>query len=258
MRSTLIELLKGFLDLFLPNRCINCGSIVDSSRCPVPLCANHRSELTVLTEPLCHFCSRPLDGSVHEHYHYEIAAEPVCGSCRKRKLILDRVVAGYPFGGLLRNVVSDWKFAGRPEWGHWLGRRLAESLEDRVNWEEWEGLTPVPMHRRRREERGFNQALQLARGVSETTGLPVLRLLRKHRRTDPQSNLDRDERHRNLRGAFSMNPEQPVPAGADSILIVDDIYTTGSTLRTAAGVLQDEGVQKVGGLVLARTLRRST
>lgn len=222
------------------------------------LCSRHSSELEPLGEPLCYFCSRPLGGSVHEHYHYEIASEPICGSCRKRTLVLDRVVAGFPFRDRLRTVVSDWKFEGHEEWGEWLGRRLAETVEDRLDWEEWDGLTPVPMHRRRRESRGFNQALQLARGLSEATGLPVLDCLRKHRRTDPQSNLDRDERHRNLHGAFSPDPEETVPSGGKSVLLVDDIYTTGSTLRTAAGVLLDEEIEEVGGLVLARTLPRNT
>lgn len=231
---------------------------MDSSRCPVAICEGHRSELDPLKNHLCYFCSRPLGGSVYEHYHYEVASEPICGSCRKRNLALDRVVAGFPFEDPLRRVISDWKFNGNTEWGRWLGRRLAETVAERLDWENWEGLTPIPMHHRRRSTRGFNQALQLAEGVSEATGLPVHESLRKHRRTDPQSSLDRDERHRNLRGTFSPNPEEPVPTGVDSILLVDDIYTTGSTLRTAGGVLNDQGVEIVGGLVLARTLSRDS
>jgi len=100
---------------------------------------------------------------------------------------------------------------------------------------------------------GFNQAAQLAEALGDRTGLEVLNVLSKVRRTQRQSELRRDERLSNLQGAFALNKDG-LPSSVSSVLVVDDVYTTGSTLRTAAEVLQNYGITKTGGLVLARTL----
>ncbi len=249
----LSELVRGFLDFFLPNRCLECAEPVNTNQVSVPICEDHRQSLTPLRPPLCFFCSRPLSGGLHRHYQYEISDEPICGACRKRSLILNQVVAGFPFRGVLRSVVSDWKYYSNPEWSPWLAEKLVEVSRDRIDEAEWNALVPVPMHWRHRNERGFNQALQLAEALGDRVNMDVLHVLSKTRRTSRQSELARQERLKNLDGAFALN-EKELPSSVSSVLVVDDIYTTGSTLRTAAKVLHNHGVSKTGGLVLARTL----
>ena len=247
------RLARGLLDFLLPNRCIECHQPARTDTITIPLCEDHRASLAPLDPPVCYYCSRPLSGGLHRHYHYEVADEPVCGFCRKRALVLDRVVAGFPFDGVLRSVVQDWKYGANPEWSQWLAGRLHESVRNRINWARWDALVPVPMHPFRHKKRGFNQARQLAVGLGDRQELPVLNVLSKVRRTRQQSELSRDDRLENLRGAFTAEDEGAL-SSVERVLIVDDIYTTGSTLRTAARALETREFVDIGGLVLARTL----
>lgn len=247
------RLVRGLLDFLLPNRCIECHQPARTDSFTIPLCEDHRTSLAPLDSPVCYYCSRPLSGGLHRHYHYEVADEPVCGSCRKRALVLDRVVAGFPFDGVLRSVVQDWKYGANPEWSPWLAGCFHDSVRDRIDWSRWGVLVPVPMHPRRRQNRGFNQARQLAEGLGDRAEVPVLNVLSKVRRTRQQSELSRADRLENLRGAFTAEDGGSL-SSVESVLIVDDIYTTGSTLRTAARALDTMDIADVGGLVLARTL----
>lgn len=219
------------------------------------LCRDHRNKLDPIKFPFCYYCSRPLGENIHEADQLRVSNEPVCGACRKRKIILNKVLAGFRFEHELQRIVADWKFGARTEWGRWLGRKLWSKIKNRLRVKRWEWLVPVPLHRRRRMNRGFNQARQLAEALSKLTKLDIKQLLQKHRRTHPQSELSREERQENLNDAFSLSCEewnQATPV--DSVLLVDDIYTTGSTLRTTAKVLIDGGVNRVGAVVLARAV----
>lgn len=262
---------SGFLDVLLPARCIICGGGVDTRRSTVPLCREHREELPRLTPPRCYRCSRPLSGPdlsdrapvvpglvedsrPGERPRVPPERGPLCGSCRRRDSRLVFTLAAYTYTEPLRSVVRDWKFGGYPGWGPWLGRRMAGVLRDRLNTMLWEGLVPIPMYEPRREERGFNQAVQLADALGRTLGLPVVDRLRKTRATPPQSQLPRSRRLRNLQGVFSLTPGPSLRNG--SLLLVDDIYTTGATLESAAGVLRNADAADPGALVLARSVAR--
>lgn len=246
---------RGLLDLLLPQRCLICNTIVDSHERPVPLCYRHFQDIETLKTPNCHFCAKPLEDSAPSKPDGNYPEEPVCGDCRKKELLLDRTEAGYKFVDPLRDIVADWKYNGRKIWGEWLGTKLWKQVQERVNPEGWDILVPIPLHRKRRKDRGFNQAHQLAQGIASRSGLEVRPVLRKHRRTDRQSNLGRDERLDNLDGALSLDSgESNESVSGKNILLVDDIFTTGSTLRTAADVLSETNCNNLGALVLARAI----
>lgn len=248
------ELWYGLLDLLLPRRCLKCHTVVPSRTRPVPICEEHWSQVRVVRGKSCRYCARPMEteSSSDDSEAVSYPLKPICGTCRKTDLVLEFLAAGFRFGPVLRDVVSDWKFEGHPEWGPWLGERLADAIRNVFNPRQWDFVAPVPMYYRRREERGFNQARQLAKALSKDWEVPFNPALRKHRRTDPQASLGRQDRMRNLTGAFSLHSDSSSVENR-SILLVDDIYTTGSTLRTAAGVLLDAGAEDVAGVVLART-----
>jgi ComF family protein len=249
------KIVTGVLDTFLPQRCLVCESLTSTEYLPVPLCNVHTDAFEPLTPPLCHYCARPLGNNLIDHSRFEYASEPICGSCRGNELVLNQLFAGYRFDSLLLDMVADWKYKKHPEWGQWFGRKLWEVVSERLDPSDWHCLIPVPLHERRHKNRGFNQALQLAHGFGKAAGLETNNYLRKKRRTDRQSNLSREDRIENLRGAFDVNPRFAEDVSAlESVLLIDDIYTTGSTLRTAGSVLKDAGVNRVAGIVLARTL----
>lgn len=266
------ELFHAALDFVLPAYCVVCQSRVETARRSVPLCDDHVHALPEVPDVVCLQCSRPIGGDdpiesnrgegarlLEDHEHgpreNELDRAPLCGPCRTRDHVLEFTRAGYIYRDPLRRVVHDWKFGGSSRWGHWLGERLASTLGDRVDVSRWDCLVPIPLSGVRLDERGFNQAEQLAVALSSQLRLPVVGCLRKRHATPPQSNLPRKQRLRNLSGTF----ETTVPADlleGHSVLLVDDIYTTGTTLETAGTVLLDGGAGEVGALVLARSVQR--
>ncbi len=123
--------------------------------------------------------------------------------------------------------------------GHWLGRALLETgwTLDRVAF--------IPMHPRKIAERGYNQSELLARRVAKVLGLPLVPALRKVKETPSQTGLSRRERHKNADGAFALLSPLPL---SGTVLLVDDIYTTGATMKEAAAVLHLAGASVYGAV----------
>ena len=153
---------------------------------------------------------------------------------------------------MARELILRFKYGGehylRRPLGHWLVESLRSDA--RLLRQPADALVPVPLHRRRERERGFNQAEASCRVVGKSTGLPVWRALRRARPTPPQARLTREERRRNLRGAFVPAPRRPV-TGAH-LLLLDDVYTTGSTVHECARVLRQAGAASVHVLTVTR------
>jgi ComF family protein len=142
-------------------------------------------------------------------------------------------------------LVSRFKYGGALHYGALLGRLLAEACQaSRVD-----GLVPVPLHRARLAERGFNQAQELARPVGRALGVPVLTgLCSRPLAAPPQAGLRARQRYRNLDGAFAVTTE----AAGRRLAIIDDVLTTGSTARAVAGALLDAGAVSVEVWAVAR------
>ncbi|KQR60797.1 ComF family protein [Acidovorax sp. Leaf160] len=174
-----------------------------------------------------------------------------CGRCIRHSPPLDACLAAvdysYPWAGLL----AQFKFQHDPGWAAPLAARLrsAPGVEQALQAADW--LLPVPLSAERLRERGFNQALLLARQLdrARTRSDWLLRL----RATEAQSSLTRAQRLRNLRGAFALDPMAAAQLAGRRVVLLDDVMTTGATLQTAALVLRQAGVAHITGLVLART-----
>jgi len=112
-------------------------------------------------------------------------------------------------------------------------------------------LVPVPLHPSREAERGFNQSMLLASRVSRRWGIPIVsRALRRQRPTPPQTDLDADERRRNVKGAFAVS--RPGAVNGQHVLLIDDVFTTGATVSECARLLLDAGARTVGVLTVSR------
>lgn len=185
--------------------------------------------------PRCPNCTRPVP---------QMEGAP-CQDCKLH----------FPFGpvwslglltGPLRELVHHLKYNGR----EWLGDPLGHRLGAQIT-QHYDAVIPLPLHRARELERGYNQAGVLATGISRALGRPVLSsLLRRQRRTARQADLDRAERMANLAGAFSAPPQHPDLAGR-SLLLVDDVLTTGATACAATHALLAAGARRVDLAVLA-------
>lgn len=154
-----------------------------------------------------------------------------------------------PYDGPLARLIQLYKFEGERALAHDLAPLLAERAIDEGIHDEIQAITFVPMTRRARRDRGFNHVKRLARELGRHIDRPVVPALQKTRETRPQVELPERERVANLRGAFSTT--QPLPWS--SMLLIDDVFTTGATLRECTQTLIDGGVERVVVATLART-----
>jgi ComF family protein len=184
-----------------------------------------------LDPPFCTKCGEPAP-----------AIEGLCGPCRTGEHLFDFARSALLFTHTLREIIHHLKYADRVSLAKPLGAHLKACLER----EPFTGETviPVPLYRGRQRDRGFNQAELIASKL----GLPMnARLLRRRKNTASQTGLSRNERKRNLAGAFEMRGDV-----TGSIIVVDDVYTTGSTMNEISRVLKRAGAERVEVLTVAR------
>ena len=177
----------------------------------------------------------------------------LCGGCRHHPLPFDYARAGARYGDVTRAALHALKFAGRRAMAAPLGDLLAEMGVDSLPVAAPDLLVPVPLHRRRQRERGFNQALLLARRLGRAWGVPVRPdVLARVVETRPQTEVAPDARRSNVRGAFTLR--RPELVAGRHVIIIDDIFTTGSTATACALAVKDGGAAVVGVLTVARAL----
>jgi len=208
---------------------------------------------TLLFPPVCLGCGLLLRAGAP-------AALPLCRACVADHLPLpaeatahDGIWAVHGYGGPLLRALHRLKFHGQPAWAGPLGAVLARSpLLDRP----WDAIVPVPLHRARQRARGYNQATLLARHATHHRPRPRPPLrpawLQRPRATAPQHRLPAAERPDNVRDAFAV--PRPASLRGRRILLVDDVTTTGATLRAARSALRAAGAAEVGALALLRVL----
>jgi len=216
---------RAFLDLLFPRRCLGCGSL-GSYFCPT--C---QRAVESLPGPFCARCKTPID--------------PLLPLCHCHGSAIPVIAAGV-FAGPLREAVHRLKYsgqtAGAPALAELLRPRLTLGVGDWL-------LVPVALHPARLRERGYNQSAVLARALASDRPEHLAEgALRRVRRTDAQARLSQSERARNVDGAF--RADSRICAGRE-ILLIDDVCTTGATLRAAAEALRDAGATTVSAAVLA-------
>ncbi|WP_419785091.1 ComF family protein [Pseudodesulfovibrio sp.] len=224
---------------------------LDASRCPVCGALTHGAE------KLCSCCEDRLalrNGgycpTCGEMFGDDDAVPAVCPECLHAPPPWDRLAFYAPYAGVLRDLILHFKFNGAYGNARLLGELARQAAELHLT-EQADGVIPVPLHRRRLAWRGFNQSSELGRAVAKALDIPLWNhALTRTRYTQPQTTLDRNERQQNIKNAFAARNEI---IDGKRILLVDDVYTTGATLRECARTLRRAGATSVDVLVLART-----
>ncbi len=215
-------------------------------------------EATESADSVCNVCETELPWLIE---HCNLCALPlpmeglICGQCQKHPPAFKQVIAPWTYSFPIDSLISRFKHQARWPLGQILARLLTQHLQHRFNNT---GLTrpdcllPVPMARKRLRERGYNQALMLARWLSSDLNIPYDEhlLLRPHE-TVAQQALDAKTRQRNLLGAFALAPDAKVQGR--HFALVDDVLTTGATARSLARLLMNTGARQVDVYCLART-----
>lgn len=216
-----------------PPRCLLCQTRINDGE----FCAPCSRSLPFLTTA-CARCAAPLP-----------ANSPACGRCLKRPPQFDAAVAVFRYAAPVDRLVLGFKYRGRLDWGRVLGKALAEQLQMLDTDTSVDAVIPVPLHRRRLRQRGYNQSLELARPVARALGLPIwVRAVRRVRPTPPQTRLAHAQRRRNVRRAFMAT----AAVSGKRLAIIDDVMTSGHTVEALARCLKQAGAKKVVVWVLAR------
>jgi ComF family protein len=165
---------------------------------------------------------------------------------------LDEIHAGWPFEASMQQVIHAFKYRRRPSLSKVFGKMLAQRLQNALAREISHAvLVPVPLHRRRGRERGFNQSILLAQALAEAWKMRILpRALERIRFTQQQATLTAPERQKNVEGAFAAASKSRLQN--HTVFLVDDVFTTGATMNACATALKSAGAARVVGLVLAK------
>ena len=238
--TTLRRAGEALVSLLYPPHCANCGADTEGG---VHLCATCVGQARKIEAPFCQRCSEPFDGA--------ITSEFTCANCADRTLHFDCAVSRYLSRGVVREFVHRFKYDRHFYLRHPLADWLAAALDDeRIRAQPIGALVPVPLHSARFREREFNQADVLAELLAQRTGTPLLRALTRIRYTTTQTRLDRHERMENLRNAFRVRQTSAVQNC--HLVLVDDVFTTGSTVDECARVLRAAGAASVRVVTVAR------
>lgn len=241
--------------MIYPRACRACDQALPSDHAGAGLqewlCAACLGELPRLEAPFCKVCGEAYDGAISGEFR--------CMNCADRKFAFEYAVSGFRVEGAAREMIHQFKYGRDLSLRGVLGGMLRRALDDpRFAAEPLPGwiLVPVPLHRAKEADRGFNQSRELCQELTKHSGIPTVDCLSRVRDTGSQASLHRNERLKNLSKAFAMRRRRfrkaPDVRGA-KVLLVDDVLTTGATTHECARVLRrDGGVEKVVVITVAR------
>jgi len=255
-QAKLVRLGTAVADLLFPPHCVACHQY------GAWFCSRCLAEIEVIRPPLCNRCGLPVGGIAPSQSAGARALAPlhsaqpagkrwICQQCRTAPSQLDVVRAYAVHSGPLRTAIHEFKYNGLRSLATILGELMGQGWVGRAaDGRGIDSIVPVPLHATRQRQRGFNQAALLGRELGAYLQRPVVEdVLVRSKPTPPQVGLGPEERRANVNGAFGCASDS---LRGTCVLLVDDVYTTGSTLEAACSALIGTGVQSVWGYTLAR------
>ena len=220
--------------MLFPARCALCDRVLSTGEKGIcPSCGNRRQKASV---SYCLKCGKPLE----QQREY-------CRECenREREFLVGH--SAFLYDTRMKKSIARFKYHGRREYAGYYAAELYRQWGDWIDKLSPDALVPVPVHRKRLAKRGFNQAGEIADSLSKLCGIPVADdWLLRIQDTKPMKELGRTERRANLSGAFFIFPQKgELYKNVKCVIIIDDIYTTGSTIEACAQVLKCQGVETV-------------
>lgn len=225
------------LDMLYPRRCPVCDEIVYPKSDKI--CTTCKNKLIYIKEPRCKKCSKPIMNEEQEF----------CFDCNRKHFSYIKGISLFEYNQVMKHSMSEFKFRSKKEYADFYVEEMLNHYTEWISNLNLDAILPVPIHKDKRRARGYNQAEILAFGLSKALHIPVLTdILIREKNTTPQKQLNDRERVTNLQHAFSVsenfkkNRESII---LDKVLLVDDIYTTGTTIDVCTRVLQQYGVYDI-------------
>ena len=242
----MLKMVKRFfsstLDIVYPSKCFHCGELLEGKHA---ICDDCFDTTTRITEGYCEVCGEDFEG--------EFTENPLCPNCNNLTFSFQYAKSALKNTAKNRQLVISFKYGKQ----HYLARVLAKFCsevlleDDRFSELPAPAVVPVPLHWWRKFTRGFNQADLICREITHQTSIPTKRILKRRRYTTTQTRLSRKERLKNLKDAFCVRGDLE---GFRSIIIIDDVFTTGSTSEECAKLIRKE-FPKVENIVVVTVLR---
>lgn len=235
-------MINKILDWIYPPRCMICLSIIPLYE-EKWICKYCKDSLVALTLINCIKCGRPVE-----------YIGMTCNECKKKELSFVKNYAVYPYDEVMSTIIKNFKYGNHPQYSKGLGC-LMEDYYKKHFFEKIDFIIPVPMYAKKEKERGFNQAKLLAKELAKLVKVECIEdLIIRTKNTKAQNLLNASERKNNMENAFKLNKKYQV--NAKSFLIIDDIYTTGSTIDACSKVLLLSGAKSVFGFTLSIAIRK--
>ncbi len=232
---------SNLLDFFFPCLCPSCGQKVERETL---FCSDCFSSLKFITPPFCYICGRPFtirDLSSH-----------ICGNCLRKKPFFKAARAVFSYTEPVKKAIIQFKFQNNTDLASLFVKEILFHLKDFIEKIDPTLIIPVPLHLKRLRERGYNQCLLLAKKIAKVLDVPCdFKVLKKIKATPPQVGLSLAERYKNIKGSFAVI--KPDYIKKKRIVLIDDVFTTGSTVNECAKVLMKAGAESVWVITLART-----
>lgn len=237
------ELWLALLDILFPERCLGCGTCL-ADRQPLAFCRFCMADVLFLKPPYCISCGKPFDKAAGDS-HY-------CGRCLNKPNQYKLARAAVKYRAPVAKAVQEFKYGGKTSGLATFANLMHQYLQSNP-MPAVDIILPVPLHKKRLQQRGFNQALVLARKFFPQDRKSIESLvLKRHAWTQPQTGLDRTARKRNVKNAFAVS--QPNKIKGKKVLLVDDVYTTGATVNECVRILKITGAKEIYVLTLARAV----
>lgn len=234
-------MLRGVSDLLYPHNCLLCHHYLNSYQKTLPLCSNCFNTIEFNHPPFCQKCSR----------HLSDAHQTLCGDCLRKDFRFDYAFSPCFYNETMRKLLHIFKYGNKTSLRHCFIEIVFSFLKNRpVSLDSIDLVIPIPLHPVRLRERGYNQSSLLAEGLAQKLELPICRQnLIRARHTQNQARVPPKNRFTNIEGAFRI--KHPAKIKDKSVLLVDDLLTSGTTVSEAARVLKEAGARRVDVLTLA-------
>lgn len=239
IKSKINDIVNFIEDLFLTShKCISCGREVPDY-VKTKLCETCSKNLSKISGEICVRCGESV-----------VAGNKYCDGCKNMDYKFDENHSYAVYDDISGRVVKSLKYSGNK----YIAKNIAEMLfEDKKYFEGVDYITFVPIGRERLKERGFNQAEEIAMHVSKLAGVPIIGTLEKIKENTHQAGLTRKERVKNIVNTIAVREKEKETIKGKVVLVIDDVFTTGSTLSECAKVLKKSGATKVRTLTFAKT-----
>lgn len=227
---------ERILEILFPSRCPICDSIL-----PLPhieekdnrICKRCEKDVFYIKEPICKTCGRMIS----------IETKEQCSDCEEKKHLFEQGKAAFLYQGEMKKSLYRFKYANRKEYANFYGEQIARQYGDWILKIEPQVLIPIPLHKKRFRKRGYNQAYEVAKVIGGCLNIAVdSEIMQRKKNTIAQKQLSMQERKKNLNNAFFIAQNN---VKYNCIILIDDIYTTGSTIDEASLVLKRAGVKNI-------------